>query len=640
VPGTWVPVLLAAITVASCAQVLRLGYFADDFIFLDAARRQPWSHFLLGWHGIRPWYRPLSRELFFALAGAAGAAGPMLAHVLSIATLAVAADSFWRVTARRLGATVASVAAALLLCHSLTYLLCGWLSGYQDLLAMALTMLALRLRQDGRFRAAIVLAALAPLAKETAFLAVPLLAADVVLNERRRPTRREVLLGLAAIAAPALVHVLARATWPHLPAASAPPLSLVRGLPVVALALQPWTHPPGPAPAEAWLAAALVGVLVLALLLAREPESPPPSDRASLSWPAVLLLLAALPGAATLVSPRLQQQAHFFYPAIPWACVLAAVVVARLLPVPWLRILVPVVCATCAWSGFARPVDLTGPNGWRIEPLAWGYAQRIEARTRALGGQLQSLLTPRPEGLLVGFVHIPAGAWLQTSDGPALRVLLHDPTVHGRMVQDLSPDTVADVHVPVALLDMDPTTGQGFQVLDPADPKMGVTAAQLAIGDAEARAAVLAAYASRPESSGVLPRYLGAAAAFLEDGDRGAFARRVLTAQQAEGGLIDPSDSTVSAALRAAVDQPLAPGAHARSADALANAPVFEALERAVAVRLDSTRAGDALRLARLLRGALPRPARRAYALAARPGAPAGIIAAARRESATLPAPR
>src|SRR5580765_7826307 len=117
-PGRGVPWLLAALVVAAYAHVLRLGYFADDFLFLDAVWRKPLLQVLLGWHGVWPWYRPLSRELFFMLARAAGPAGPALAHVVALAVLWLAADALWRVLARRVSAGVAAIAVALLLCHS------------------------------------------------------------------------------------------------------------------------------------------------------------------------------------------------------------------------------------------------------------------------------------------------------------------------------------------------------------------------------------------------------------------------------------------------------------------------------------------------------------------------------------------
>src|SRR5262249_48303032 len=147
--------------------VLRLGYFADDFIFVDAARRQPPLEVLLGWHSVWPWYRPLSRELYFAAASLAGGAGPGLGQLVALAAGGLAGTSRWRVVTRRLDPIVASIAVTILLAHGMTFFLCGWLSGFQDLLALALTLLALRLQQDGRLRAAAIAAALAPLAKES-----------------------------------------------------------------------------------------------------------------------------------------------------------------------------------------------------------------------------------------------------------------------------------------------------------------------------------------------------------------------------------------------------------------------------------------------------------------------------------------
>src|SRR5262249_54862604 len=57
------PAWLGALVLCAAGDVLRIGFFADDFHFLDVARRAPLTPLLLGQYGIWPWYRPLSREL-------------------------------------------------------------------------------------------------------------------------------------------------------------------------------------------------------------------------------------------------------------------------------------------------------------------------------------------------------------------------------------------------------------------------------------------------------------------------------------------------------------------------------------------------------------------------------------------------
>src|SRR5688572_27804226 len=78
--------LVCIATLVVCAQfdIFNIGFFADDYLFLDAARRMPASEVLIGQHGIFPWYRPLSRELFFYLLIAAEPFSTYLAHALSL----------------------------------------------------------------------------------------------------------------------------------------------------------------------------------------------------------------------------------------------------------------------------------------------------------------------------------------------------------------------------------------------------------------------------------------------------------------------------------------------------------------------------------------------------------------------------
>ena len=61
----WVaPVALAMLVGVIGLDVSHIGFFADDFHFLDVARRVPLLRAVDGHAGVYPWYRPLSRELY------------------------------------------------------------------------------------------------------------------------------------------------------------------------------------------------------------------------------------------------------------------------------------------------------------------------------------------------------------------------------------------------------------------------------------------------------------------------------------------------------------------------------------------------------------------------------------------------
>jgi hypothetical protein len=166
--------LLAGIALLALGiDVLRLGFFSDDFMLLDAARRYSIPELLTGQFGIWPWYRPLSRELYFALAGAAGAWAPHVAHALNLICAVLAAWLLLRVTRRFAGAAAALLAAALFLTWDIGKFLVAWGSGFQDLLAVLLTLLALDAWARERTRTAAAWALLAPLAKESAVAVYP-----------------------------------------------------------------------------------------------------------------------------------------------------------------------------------------------------------------------------------------------------------------------------------------------------------------------------------------------------------------------------------------------------------------------------------------------------------------------------------
>jgi hypothetical protein len=143
----------------------------------------------------------------------------------------------------------------------------------------------------------------------------------------------------------------------------------------------------------------------------------------------------------------------------------------------------------------------------------------------------------------------------------------------------------------------------------------------------------------RAESSERLARYFDAVAILGSEGSEGF--RRALAARPVGTSEIGPGmgglDDRTARAIGIGIADPLSPDAHRVAADSLSaiGIPVLEAIELYVAVRLDTTRAADALRLGRRLAGSLPDAALKAFAYAAA-GASPEIAAAARAEAAAL----
>src|SRR5262249_28228454 len=144
---------------------------------------------LLGQYGIWPWYRPLSREvLFWGLAHLGPIAAPA-AHAVSLVCLFGAAWVLWQLAARVVGGRAALVAPALFVTYQFTKFVVAWASGFQDLLAVLLTLAAVLMHARGRPGRALSLAALAPFAKETGLVAGLLVVAWAVLCEGERRFR-------------------------------------------------------------------------------------------------------------------------------------------------------------------------------------------------------------------------------------------------------------------------------------------------------------------------------------------------------------------------------------------------------------------------------------------------------------------
>jgi hypothetical protein len=147
----------------------------DDFDFIARAQSLRFSHLLPDPATV--YYRPLSREIYFALVWFLGGGSPLAGHVLNavllgIATLLVVSLGT-HLSGRRAGATAGLLFATL----GAASFLVAWVSGAQDLLSICFVLLALRLQADGRSLPAVAAFACAVLSKETALTAIPVLIA-------------------------------------------------------------------------------------------------------------------------------------------------------------------------------------------------------------------------------------------------------------------------------------------------------------------------------------------------------------------------------------------------------------------------------------------------------------------------------
>lgn len=156
-----------------CIPCLGLTYLWDDYAFLDnAMRARLWDYLP---DASDPFYRPISRALYFSLLSAAREGGEILGHQINLAVLAAIAMLVAGLGARLGGARAGICSGAVFAGLACVPTLVAWTCCSQDLFAMLLVLLALHARLSGRGIMAWICMALAVLSKETALAAIPAL---------------------------------------------------------------------------------------------------------------------------------------------------------------------------------------------------------------------------------------------------------------------------------------------------------------------------------------------------------------------------------------------------------------------------------------------------------------------------------
>jgi hypothetical protein len=601
--------LLLLVAAAIGVDASRIGFFADDFHFLDVARRFPLTETLLGQRGIWPWFRPLSRELYFKLVVAAGPLSLVLAHALSLACVFGCAWALWRVARRLIGRDGAAVAAILFVTYDLTKFLTAWPSGFQDLLGMLLTLLAIDAYQLGRPSLALAWAFLAPFAKESAFIVFPLLVACAYLGSDRRPTAAWLrsLAGAAGVAV--FVHLVVRLAWrsggttPRAELAPEQLPSVVGHMVMSFIGSTPvWTD------WTPWLAVT-AGVAALLLILASARNG-----LATSAWTPTRAMAFASIGFASAVAPVVvahlmnvtTAQSYQLFPASPWLAVLFARLVTAF-PVRVWRVGVPLLAVwNVGTTGLGRP-NLEDSATWNFHEWSWRGAVRFSAVTERLRADVREQLSARPESLVVLYEGMPPTTFFQTEDGPATREALRDLSVRAHWVNEPPPDVSAS-RLSILSFDLRRFRLETAHWSNTTAVRRAIDAMLARRGNA---ANAFALYESSPDSAIFDRGYVRAAAALLNDGPR-AFVAGLANAglndtlgTQADV-LAEPIaavDPLLGRALATVLHHPLDASTHVALADSLLRRGVAAraGLELRIAVTLDPTRLEDRYRLAMLL---------------------------------------
>ncbi|HEY6554843.1 MAG TPA: hypothetical protein VI669_15925 [Vicinamibacteria bacterium] len=195
----------AALAILLSIPCLGLTFLWDDYAFLDNALRHRMWDFLP--NASDPFYRPISRGLYFAFLSAVGESGAAVGHLINAVVLAAIAALVAGLGARLGGRRIGICAGVVFAGFACMPTLVAWVCCSQDLFAMLLVALALHARLSGRRDAAFACMAFGVLCKETTLATIP----AIVLADwaRGRPVKnlwREVGAYALLVAAWITIH--------------------------------------------------------------------------------------------------------------------------------------------------------------------------------------------------------------------------------------------------------------------------------------------------------------------------------------------------------------------------------------------------------------------------------------------------
>jgi hypothetical protein len=163
----------ALVAVVLALPGFRFTYLFDDYLFFH--RVEPFRAGILLPDPQSIFYRPISREIYFGLLSILSPDSAALGHLLNLALLAVVVILFVRFAGRVAGARAGFFAGLVFASLGALPILVGWVSGVQDLLAMAFLLGALNLQLSNRTGLACASFAVALLSKETVIVLLPAL---------------------------------------------------------------------------------------------------------------------------------------------------------------------------------------------------------------------------------------------------------------------------------------------------------------------------------------------------------------------------------------------------------------------------------------------------------------------------------
>ncbi len=433
---------------ALAAGALRTGFLNDDYIFLEQARASDLPRSLGHLDALGNYFRPLSRQLYFAVLTPLSHGSPRLFHLFNFAvflgSLALLADVLMALLPPT-AALAGVLYFALLPLQRVAWL---WISCSQDLLALffALAAFAFYRRSRPVLAAGLLLAACA--SKESA-LALPIvfLGWDVLIERRSTAALKRVIPCFAiALLWGALALMVSGsgggARWLHFA-----PASFLAALVHEAQSVAGLDSPAG-LPAALMRrgpdVAALIALSALTLALPWGHEGPrraaePPSARRIAAFSLLWMLVCGLivgPVAATW-------SAYYYMLGAVGAAALVALAARSLTRASW-----PIFALALLWWHAGG----TGVTAFAVEDRPWGwtshltsyYFERAAALTDTLSRQMRALESAPPRGTRFFFATLPPWAGFQMGSGALIRQLYDDPSLSSWFYSQFSESTAAD----------------------------------------------------------------------------------------------------------------------------------------------------------------------------------------------------
>lgn len=448
------------------ADAIRTPFLNDDYLFLEDVRSRSLAESLVHLGALGNYYRPLSRQIYFAVLGSWAGGSPLVFHLFNFAVflgaLMLVADLLRAMLPQR-GVLAGTLFFALLPFQRVNLI---WISCSQDLLALLGALAAFALWRRGRTVLALVAFAVGVTSKETALALPAALVAWSWLVERNPITHAIRRAAPFAVLAVAWLSIALFMRGRH--AVAAPldwnPAALVAACVHLGQSLLGLDHPPGFFGALAANGPALLPLLFLVALavwyapdFVRRPRSaaePAPADSGleqsaggarSIPTPRVVAFAAVWLVAFTVpVWPVVYAWSSYYY-------TLAAVGGAVVLGLAFSR--------GDAWTWLALSAGLlwwhagtTNTQAFAVRNERWTwtshlttfYLQRAAALTDSMSVQMRRIV-PQPEpGSRFFFATLQPWAGFQMGNGALIRTLYRDSTLASYFYSQFSESTAAN----------------------------------------------------------------------------------------------------------------------------------------------------------------------------------------------------